>query len=187
MPLTRLLRFLWALTQRVFVWGLIAFVLVCAFFIAMNASNIFISLKDAMQTRVAVAMHRTDEASMTKYFTPEFIAWDTAYRDGRYDASNVRGFDHWLRFHMIWAWPWETTAVAEVTEIVRSIDGEVYAAYLTEEQRMSGEKVPPPEWPAAKYRIVLSQQEGRWLVAALEKIEDAPQPTPLPSQTPSGP
>ena len=71
-------------------------------------------------------------------------------------------------------------------EEVPAIDGELPKNNYTEEEEASGEKVLPPAWPHARYKVRLVRSEERWKidqVELIETIEDAVA-TPLPSQTP---
>ncbi len=174
------LRLLTFVTRKAIILSLAAALLTCAFLGASNYANIYMIIKDGMEARVGVALHRRDAEDLLKYFTKAQLSADTSYRDGRYDNYVIRGFDHRLEFVSLYCWPWASTASATVDEWVRSIDGELPTAYQNVVQLASKEKIPPPAWPAGRYELLMRLQNGQWRIASVKLLERMPQPTPTP-------
>ena len=61
-------RTVWYLASRLLVVCLVLGMMVVAFYYAMNATNIYIVLKDGMARRAQVVMLQEDEKELTKYF-----------------------------------------------------------------------------------------------------------------------
>ena len=100
------------------------------FYYAMNASNIYIVLKDGMAKRAQVIMMGESPSDLTKFFQGSYLQRDENLLlaiDGRspYSYYTIRGIDHRLEMTWMWCWPWESTARVEFIETIPRIDGRV--------------------------------------------------------------
>ena len=81
------------------------------FYYAMNASNIYIVLKDGMAKRAQVIMMGESPSDLTKFFQGSYLQRDENLLlaiDGRspYSYYTIRGIDHRLEMTWMWCWPW---------------------------------------------------------------------------------
>lgn len=180
--MTFLLRFVSFITRKVLIISIVSVLAFYAFFTGMNMTNIYIVLKDGMETRAGVVLNRTSAEELSKFFDVDYLAADSIYRDKSYDIYTIRGFEHALNIERMWCWPWGTTASATITEYILRIDGELPVERQTEEQKKSKNKIPPPEWKNARYSVILVQEDGQWLIGDLRLVESLPAPTPTPAR-----
>lgn len=171
---------------------LLALVLVGAFvfLFSMDSTNISTILSEGMKTRAESVIIGGEQEEITdtlsKFFTWDFLSSDEMIQNTDYNRFVVRSIQHRLKVEWVCAMPWDTVTEATVVEEVPAIDGELPKNNYTEEEEASGEKVLPPAWPHARYKVRLVRSEERWKidkVELIETIEDAAA-TPLPSQTP---
>jgi hypothetical protein len=72
----------------------------------------------------------------------------------------------------MWCWPWEDTARADITESIPRIDGRVNSADREALLAAGGEALlNPPKWQSAKYRAVLTKENGQWRIKSLTLLE----------------
>ncbi len=173
-------RFVWYLATRLMLVCAILSLMTVAFYYSMNASNIYIVLKDGMARRAQVVMMGESAQELTKYFQSSFLDRDealvlTARGSSPYVDYTVRGIDHRLEMEWMWAWPWEDTARADITERIPRIDGKIKANLREVALETGGEaRLSPPKWQSAKYRAVLARENGQWRVKSLALIEVLP-------------
>ena len=169
-------RFVWYIATRLMVCCFVLSVLVFAFYYAMNASNIYIILKDGMAKRAQVIMLDADEEQLESYFSTNYLERDealTAHRDGTDVYSryySITGFDHRVKLTWVWCWPWEDTAKAYFEERIPAIDGKLNSAGKEEAQAL-GLTSSPPKWQSARYQVVLSRENGQWRIKNLTLVQ----------------
>ena len=152
--------------------------MVVVFYYAMNATNIHVVLKDGMARRAQVMMMEEDEGELTKYFLPSFLERDAALQitkqgNSPYKDYDIRGIDHRLDMSFTWVWPWDETARVDITERIPSIDGRIKGSKAEEAVAQRGASaVYPPKWQSARYRAVLTQENGQWRIKSLTLIEN---------------
>lgn len=137
--------------------------LTVSFYFAMNATNIYIIIKDGMARRAQVVMMDTDAAELSKYFSGTWIARDELVNASlnhadAYENCKITGFDHRLTLNWVWCWPWDDTARATATERIPAIDG-----------RGGADGV--PKWQGAKYEMILSRENGNWKIKNITMLE----------------
>ena len=171
-------RTIWYIASRLLCICLVLGLMVVVFYYAMNATNIHVVLKDGMARRAQVMMMEEDEGELTKYFLPSFLERDAALQitkqgNSPYKDYDIRGIDHRLDMSFTWVWPWDETARVDITERIPSIDGRVKGSKAEEAvaQRGAG-AVYPPKWQSARYRAVLTKENGQWRIKSLTLIEN---------------
>lgn len=165
----KLRRFIWYIAGRLTLITAILGLMTIAFYFSMNASNIYVILKDGMAQRAVSVMNNEVNEDLSKYFSSAYLPLDkrlAVIRDGSnpYEPYSITGIDHRLRMEWMWTWPWEDTARATITEEIPAIDGRVKASYRTV---LPQEKHSPPKWPTARYDVILIRENGRWLIREL--------------------
>ena len=171
-------RTIWYLASRLLGICLVLGLMVVVFYYAMNATNIHVVLKDGMARRAQVIMMEEDEGELTKSFLPSFLERDAALQitkqgNSPYKDYDIRGIDHRLDMSFTWVWPWDETARVDITERIPSIDGRIKGSKAEEAvaQRGAG-AVYPPKWQSARYRAVLTKENGQWRIKSLTLIEN---------------
>lgn len=184
-----LLRLLFFLVQKVLLFAIIAGVLTFGFMQGMNLTNIRILVGDGLDMRAGAAFGLKEMSELIKFFTRDYLESDALLRDMPYRDYTIRGYDMRLEVDSITTFPWQDRAEAVVTERIVAIDGELPVAKQTEEQRKIKEKILPPKWPDAVYQLSLVRTDGRWRIASVQRVADAPVTsppyTPLPTPTAS--
>ncbi len=144
--------------------------------LAMNASNVYIILKDGLARRCQVVMQGVDEKELSVYFSEGCLRADSALNVARAGSSpyqlyyDITGFDHRVNLLKIWAWPWETTIRTTIEERVPAIDGRLNTAGREWSQALGLTGV-PPRWQSGRYEAVLTLENGRWKIKNLTLIE----------------
>jgi len=173
-------RFLWFLTVRMFGLCVVSALLIAAFYMSMNITNIVILLKDGMAARAQVILGvESDDAQedLAKYFTEDCLLRDAPVQKalagtGVYQDYDVTGLDHRLTVEWLWSWPWEDTASATIAESVPAIDGKIKSALRQDVLDLYGEeRLSPPKWGNARIRVMLVRIDGRWKIASLTTSE----------------
>ena len=171
-------RTIWYVASRLLIVCLVLGVLVTAFYYAMNLTNVYIVLKDGMARRAQVVMMEEDPDELTKYFLPSFLERDAALQitkqgNSPYKDYDIRGIDHRLEMSFMWVWPWDNTCRVDIVERIPAIDGRIKGSKAEEAvaQRGAG-AVYPPKWQSARYRAVLTKENGQWRIKSLTLIEN---------------
>ena len=133
------------------------------FYYAMNATNIYVIIKDGMAKRAQVIMMDEPLSSLDAYFTETWVERDELLQNavsgnGPYQNVNVTGFDHRISLGRVWCWPWENVATATVTERIPSIDGKSVSGGV-------------PVWQSAVYSMILSNDSGNWKIRNISTVE----------------
>lgn len=140
-----------------------------AFYISMNATNIYIILKDGMAKRAQVVMMGAEE-DLTRYFSNACLERDSQLTDAKNGLSpyqyyyNITGFDHRVTMDSFWCWPWEDTARATITERIPAIDGRVKASAR---EAAAAANLTVPKWQTTQYSVLLSRENGQWHIRNL--------------------
>ena len=162
-------RFIWYIARLMIVICVLAGMLVCGFFMAMNISNIYVVLNDGLEKRVDVILTRQQAEELNKYFSPEFLLADPAL-DGAltgtsaYVDYNITSFEHDLNIEKLWAWPWDDYANCTVVERVPTIVGNVIASRRSEVSSRI------PKWVGGRYDITLAKQNGQWKIVGMQQV-----------------
>ncbi|MEA4928128.1 MAG: hypothetical protein VB104_05560 [Candidatus Limiplasma sp.] len=188
--MTRLRRFIWYLASRLALLIVLLGLFTVTFYYAMNATNIYIVLKDGMAKRAQVIMMGEDPAELNKFFQSSYLQRDENLLlaiDGQspYRCYTVRGIDHRLELTWMWCWPWESTARAEFVERVPRIDGRVNRTYTDTAKQLFGDSYEsPPKWQAGKYSATLVRENNQWHIKSIllksAIAETSVTPTPAP-------
>ena len=174
-------RLIWYAASRLLLVTLVLGVMVVSFYYAMNATNIYIVLKDGMARRAQVVMMEEDPSELTKYFQQSFLERDSvliAHNQGQspYKDYNVRGIDHRLSMEFTWVWPWDETARVVITERIPRIDGRAKGSTAEALVAAGGsDALYPPKWQSARYRAVLARENGQWHIKSLTLLETLPE------------
>ncbi len=169
-------RFCMFIAGRLLVLLAVLGVLITVFYFSMNASNIYVILKDGMARRTQVIMMNSDAQSLTNYFSASYLDRDTMLREMDTAGSvytnyyDITGIDHRLTLEQVWCWPWDETATAVFVESVRGIDGRLKSSVRTQAQEMGLDNAPPP-WQTIRYDAVLVRENGRWIIRKMSQRE----------------
>ena len=169
----RLRRFIWYLAGRLFLLLTLLSLFTVTFYYVMNATNIYIVLKDGMAKRAQVIMMDEDASELTKFFQSSYLQRDQNLQialEGKspYTYYTVRGIDHRLKMTWMWCWPWDTTARAEFTETIPRIDGRVKSSSAEAARALYGDGFEyPPKWQGGRYAATLVKENGQWHVRSL--------------------
>lgn len=168
-------RMVWYIAGRLFFVSTLLSLFIVVFYYSMNASDIYIVLKDGMAKRAQVIMLDEKSNDLNKYFQPAFIERDEALQiaisgSSPYTWYKVRGIDHRIELKWLWSWPWDNTATVDFIERIPHIDGNVLAQYREVVVDQNGEEaLYPPKWQAGKYKAVMIHENGRWLVKSITR------------------
>lgn len=169
----KLRRFVWYLAGRLLLLTVLLGLLMVTFYYAMNATNIYIILKDGMTKRAQVIMMQEEATDLTKFFQGNYLQRDENLLlalDGKspYAYYTVRGIDHRLELTWMWCWPWESSARAEFIETIPRIDGRVNAKNVDAAKALYGESYEnPPKWQGAKYSASLVKENNQWHIKSI--------------------
>ena len=179
----KLRRFIWYLASRLFLILAVVSLCVVTLYYAMNATNIYIVLKDGMAKRAQVIMMDAPANDLTKFFQGAYLQRDDNLQraiDGKspYSYYTVRGIDHRLSMSWMWCWPWENTARVTFTESIPRIDGRVTAKHADSAKALYGEGYEsPPRWQGGKYTVTMVKENNQWhirSIALLEMVSEEP-------------
>lgn len=156
-------RFVWFVASRLLIVLLLLGIFTVTFYYAMNATNIYIIIKDGMARRAQVVMMEESVSSLDRYFTATWLERDeliqqTLNGDSPYRNCTVTGIDHRISLSRVWCWPWESIATATVTERIPAIDGRSVSGTV-------------PAWQNGKYTITLSKESGGWKIRNITVLE----------------
>ena len=164
-------RLIWYVSSRLLVLCCVLGLMTMAFYFSMNATNIYIILKDGMAKRAQVVMMGSEE-NLNLYFSPAYLERDTQLAEARSGQSayqnyyNINGFDHRISLDWVWCWPWEDTARATITERIPAIDGKLKPS-AREAAAAAGVSLSSPKWQTTQYTVMLSRENGQWHIRNL--------------------
>lgn len=179
----KLRRFIWYLASRLLLVLIVTSLCVVTVYYAMNASNIYIVLKDGMAKRAQVIMMGESATDLNKFFQTGYLQRDDNLQlaiDGKspYTYYTVRGIDHRLSMTWMWCWPWDSTARVSFTEAIPRIDGRVNTKNADAARALYGDSyASPPRWQAGRYNATLVKENNQWhirSIALVEVLEDEP-------------
>ena len=172
--LRRLLSFI---ASRMMMLTIVSALLIISFYLAMNTANIWALVSDGLDARAGVVLMGGDDSLLRSYFRDEFLQKDPVLQVGLSDASpykdyEIRGYDHRVTMVNVWSWPWEDVARAEIVESIPAIDGTIRSSRREAALAAGGEeRLSPPKWSSARYRVTLVRSAGRWKISNLQMIE----------------
>lgn len=173
----KLRRFIWYLAGRLFILVTLASLFTVTFYYAMNASNIYVVLKDGMSKRAQVIMMEESSSELTKFFQSSFLQRDenlvlAVNGKSPYSYYTVRGIDHRLQMTWMWCWPWDSTARVEFIETIPRIDGRVNSADSDAAKALYGDGYEsPPRWQGGRYAATMVKENNQWHIRSLSLIE----------------
>ena len=168
-------RLVWYLSSRLLILFRVLGLMTMAFYFSMNATNIYIILKDGMAKRAQVVMMGEDE-NLNAYFSSAYLERDALLIEARSGKSSyqnyytIKGFDHRINLDSFWCWPWEDTARATITERIPAIDGKLKSG-AREEAEAAGLSLTTPKWQTTQYNALLSRENGQWRIRNLSTIK----------------
>ena len=167
-------RIIWFFANRLLALCLILGLIMTVFYYTMNLSNIQIVLKDGMANRAKYIMGmETDRKELEKYFLTSCLQNDASLQNAEagespYKDYNVRGIDHRLDMGFLWVWPWDNTVRLTISEKIPRIDGRVKGSKADEAIAQEGASaLYPPSWQDARYRVLLTRENGQWKIKTL--------------------
>ena len=169
----KLRRFIWYLASRLLLLTVLLGLIMVTFYYAMNATNIYIVLKDGMTKRAQVIMMQENAKELNKFFQGAYLQRDENLllaQDGKspYVYYTVRGIDHRLNMTWMWCWPWESTARVTFTETIPRIDGRVNGSSADAAKALYGDGYEnPPKWQGATYTASLVKENNQWHIKTL--------------------
>ncbi len=177
-------RLLWFISSRLLIFTFCAALVLLAFFMAMNMSNIFILLCDGMEARAEMVLTRETATDLDNYFRDEFLNSDDTLlvalsENSPWQDYSISDYDYEIRVMWMWTWPWEDSATATISETITGITGKVVA----ESQSLVNDGVisaQPPAWQGGEYNVTLLRANGRWRIAGLKQTKIYVQETPVP-------
>ena len=167
-------RLIWHIASRLLICVCVLGILVTVFYFSMNASNIYVLLKDGMAKRAQVVMMGEDESVLSSYFSPAYIDRDDMLRTVREEGSvytnyySITGIDHRLQMEFVWCWPWDDVARATFVESIEGIDGRLQASKRGMASEM-GLGNTPPAWNRIRYKAVLTRENEQWIIRSLQQ------------------
>ena len=162
-------RFIWFIVIRLFFVCCILGLCVVTFYYAMNASNIHVLLKDGMAKRAQVIMMNEEESILTNYFANSYLDKDQPLQNAINGQSvyktlyDITGFDHRINMTWMWCWPWDDISSATIEERIPAIDGKLKSSQK-QTAKEYGYTSTPPKWTSARYRIILTKENGHWKI-----------------------
>ena len=183
-------RVLWFVASRLVIFSVIASVLILAFYLSMNAANIYILLSDGMRQRTEVILTREDPETLNSFFRADFLKGDEALALGLSSSSpysnyKITDFESNVKLEWIWSWPWEDTAQATIVYRVPVIHGSVVSG-KTALVKSGVLTSTPPVWQGGRYSMTLYRVNGQWKIAGMKQTQIIlePEPTPAPTLSP---
>ncbi len=168
-------RFIWYFASRILILSFALGLMLMAFYLAMNASNAYVIMKDGMAKRAQTIMMGAPEDDLQDYFTASCIESDQELRTARQNTSyyqlyyTITGFDHRINMKSYWCWPWDVTSTAVVEERIPAIDGKLNETGRNWANALSLTNT-PPAWTASRYRVTLIQQNGHWKINVMSYL-----------------
>ena len=168
-------RLIWYVATRLMVLVAVLGMAIMAFYFSMNASNIYVIVKDGMAKRAQTIMMNESEDALRSYFSAAYLERDPQLMQTRAGQSpyqnyyTITGFDHRISLDWVWCWPWESTARATVTERIPAIDGRMKPA-AQEAVRALGWSS-QPKWQSQQYSVLLTRENGRWRIRNLSVLK----------------
>ena len=160
-------RLLWYLVSRLLILCLALGLMTIVFYFSMNATNVYVVMKDGMAKRAKVIMMGLDEEGLERYFSPTYLERDQMLIQARNGQSayqknySITGFDHRLSLDWFWCWPWDNEVSATITESIPAIDGKLKASAREANQLAA------PKWETTQYTAILRRENGQWRIRSM--------------------
>lgn len=186
-PVKYLRRLLWYLVSRLLILSLVLGLMTIVFYYSMNATNVYIVLKDGMANRAQAIMMGVDGAAeadgasaqayyrqsgLERYFSVTYLDRDRQLAQARAGQSayqnyySITGFDHRLSLDRFWCWPWDNEVSAIITESIPAIDGKLKSS-AREAAQAAGLSGSSPKWETTQYSVILRLENGQWHILDL--------------------
>lgn len=190
------LRLFWYILRIVLIAVSAFAVLIVAFFVAMDSSNVYVIVSDGMKARATNILIPVQSTDLSKYFTENFIKSQPAAGSSDYSSFTITDFSYKLDVESLWCSPWRNTATVTVVESIPSVS---YVKPQGDTGDGEGKKAPePPPWQRARYKLKCVRSGEYWRIDSMQKLEDleaeptaSPEPSsyitasPLPTASPS--
>lgn len=163
-------RLIWYIASRLLIALIVLGLVTTAFYFSMNATNIYITLKDGMARRAQVVM-MGEENNLSTYFAPAYLERDPMLLEVQNGTSvyrnyySVTGIDHRIHLDSFWCWPWDDTARATITEEIPGIDGKLNSAGRENQQNLM--LTQKPQWQKVQYNVLLTKENNQWRIKNL--------------------
>lgn len=163
-------RLIWYIASRLLIILIVLGLVTTAFYFSMNATNIYIILKDGMAKRAQVVLMDTGD-DLSVYFAPAYLERDPMLLEVQNGTSvyrnfySVTGIDHRIQLNSFWCWPWDDTARATITEEIPGIDGKLNKTGRENQQNM--QLTPKPQWQKVQYNVLLTRENNQWRIKNL--------------------
>lgn len=167
-------RLIWYIASRLLIILIVLGLITTAFYFSMNATNIYIIMKDGMAKRAQVVLMDSQD-DLSVYFAPAYLERDPMLLDVQNGSSiyrnyySVTGIDHRIQLNSFWCWPWEDTATATITESIPGIDGKLKASVREAAQSLSLPN--QPKWQTVQYNVLLTKENNQWRIKNLTAVQ----------------
>lgn len=185
-PVKYLRRLLWYLVSRLLILCLVLGLMTIVFYYSMNATNVYIVLKDGMANRAQAIMMGVDgaegdagsalayyqQSGLDRYFSVTYLDRDRQLSQARAGQSayqnyySITGFDHRISLDRFWCWPWDNEVSATITESIPAIDGKLKSS-AREAAQAAGLTGSSPKWETTQYSVILRLENGQWHILDL--------------------
>ena len=170
-------RLIWYVCSRLLIVCALLGVLTMVFYFSMNATNIYVILKDGMAKRAQVVMMGADEKQLNAYFSAAYLERDAMLQEARNGQSayqtnySITGFDHRINLDWMWCWPWEDSARATITERIPAVDGKVRPSARDSAAAQGITRPATPKWQTVQYDVLLSRENNKWRIRNLTAVK----------------
>ncbi len=172
------------LAKKAVLYTLVLSLVVYAFFMAFNLSNVYILVSEGLKTRVSVTLTRTGSSALNHYFSESFIDTDpvlSASKNGTdtYRYFDVSSFEYDVDLSSLRWRPLKTVSVENaVTHEKMTYHGIVtctatenvtnIAGSLKREYAASAEAIGPiSPWYSGRYTVTLVRIDGDWRIVSM--------------------
>ncbi|MCR5808659.1 MAG: hypothetical protein K6G56_03765 [Clostridiales bacterium] len=176
-PLGAARRSIWFVLRAVLVISLLLGLAYAVFTEFMYISNMYIITTEGMKLRADTVLKNGDPKELEQYYTETFLATDVLINSKPYQDYAVDSFDYRYNIKGFSVLPWSKVGTVTYIERIPLI----VASPISDNVDKAA-----PAWTSMTYKIRLVKNEGKWLIAGLEVIEENPaeeaRPTPDYSQ-----
>lgn len=163
----------WFLLRTTLLIALVVMLAFFAFLYAMDASNIYILVTEALTLRMECTLGDGDPNELYEYFMADFADNDERIHDNPYLLYEIDSYDYRLDINGLGLSLFATTATMTVTERV---------TYITGRGTANAPSSSIPEWEAGRYLVSCVNVDGRWYINDITLLEANPpeveRPTP---------
>ena len=164
-------RFIWFIASKLIWICVVLGILVCTFFMCLNAADIYVIVSDGLEKRVDVILTGEDASELNKYFHADLLIADPALEgalngQSSYSDYTISDYEYSLEIEKLWSWPWDTYANVTVVERVPSITGKVHS------NRKNEVSSAVPGWVGGRYEITLVKVNGCWKINGMRQTKE---------------